>query len=172
APVAAQLGCDRPTAKVAVLAAMYGQTSGVAGEALKDMDRTYPRAMAYLRAAEEAGLQGVGTRTYGGRLLPGLGEPGSHGHGRYVRNAVVQGAAAELFKAWAATVRIELAALDGQIVLCLHDELLLQVPEDNAARAGDLLASTLAATAYWWAAGSPVRFVVEVATGTSWAEAH
>jgi DNA polymerase I len=172
APVAAQLGCDRPTAKVAVLAAMYGQTSGVAGEALKDMDRTYPRAMAYLRAAEEAGLQGVGTRTYGGRLLPGLGEPGSHGHGRYVRNAVVQGAAAELFKAWAATVRIELAALDGQIVLCLHDELLLQVPAENAARAGDLLASTLAATAHWWAAGSPVRFVVEVATGTSWAEAH
>ena len=32
APVAARLGCDRPTAKVAVLAAMYGQTSGTAGK--------------------------------------------------------------------------------------------------------------------------------------------
>jgi len=31
APVAAALSCDRPTAKVAVLAAMYGQTSGAAG---------------------------------------------------------------------------------------------------------------------------------------------
>jgi DNA polymerase-1 len=172
APVAAQLGCDRPTAKVAVLAAMYGQTSGTAGEALKDMDRTYPRAMAYLRGAEEAGLRGTDLRTYGGRLLPGLGEPGTHGHGRYVRNAVIQGAAAELFKAWAVTVRSELAAIDGQIVLCLHDELLLQVPEQHAERTGALLASTLDSTAGWWAAGSPVRFVVEVATGDSWAQAH
>lgn len=171
-PVAAQLGCDRPTAKVAVLAAMYGQTSGVAGEALKDMDRTYPRAMAYLRSAEEAGLAGADLRTYGGRLLRGLGEPAPHGYGRYFRNAVVQGAAAELFKAWAATVRSQLGALDGQIVLCLHDELLLQVPERQAAAAGDLLGRALEATGNWWSAGSPVRLVVEVATGPSWAEAH
>jgi DNA polymerase I len=172
APVAAQLGCDRPTAKVAVLAAMYGQTSGTAGEALKDMDRTYPRAMAYLRGAEEAGLNGTDLRTYGGRLLPGLGTQGTPGHGRYVRNAVIQGAAAELFKAWAVTVRSELASIGGQIVLCLHDELLLQVPEQHAGRAGELLATTLESTAQWWAAGSPVRFVVEVATGDSWAQAH
>ncbi len=172
APVAAQLGCDRPTAKVAVLAAMYGQTSGVAGEALKDMDRSFPTAMAYLRDAEDAGLRGVDLRTYGGRLLPGVGEEATHGHGRYFRNAVIQGAAAELFKAWAVTVRSELAAIDGQIVLCLHDELLLQVPAEHADRAGALLASTLEATAGWWAAGSPVRFVVEVGTGESWAQAH
>ena len=48
------LGSDRPTAKVAVLAAMYGQTTGPAGAALKDMDRAYPTAMAFLRAAEES----------------------------------------------------------------------------------------------------------------------
>ena len=36
APVAAALRSDRPTAKVAVLAAMYGQTSGPAGEALNE----------------------------------------------------------------------------------------------------------------------------------------
>jgi DNA polymerase I len=172
APVAARLGCDRPTAKVAVLAAMYGQTSGPAGEALKQMDLAYPTAMAYLRAAEAAGLEGRDQRTYGGRLLPGTGEPGSAGHGRYVRNAVVQGAAAELFKAWAATVRSELVAIDGEIVLCLHDELLLHVPEANADRAGDLLRSALASTSSWWAAGSGVRFVVEVAAGPTWAAAH
>ena len=34
APVAARLGVDRAVAKVAVLAAMYGQTSGTAGQAL------------------------------------------------------------------------------------------------------------------------------------------
>src|SRR5437588_313092 len=37
-PVAAQLGCDRPTAKVAILAAMYGQTTGTAGAALRRME--------------------------------------------------------------------------------------------------------------------------------------
>ncbi len=181
APVAASLGCDRPTAKVAVLAAMYGQTSGTAGAALRDMDRAYPVAMAYLRAAEEAGRTGCDLRTYGGRLIrlgggdsggDSGGAPVSPGHGRYARNAVVQGAAAELFKAWAATVRAELADLGGEIVLCLHDELLLQVPEAAAPAAADLLRGALQRTAGWWAAGSPVRFVAEVATGASWPAAH
>jgi DNA polymerase-1 len=174
APVAAALGCDRPTAKVAVLAAMYGQTSGAAGAALRDMDRAYPRAMAYLRAAEEAGRTGRDLRTYGGRLLRlTLPRPdAAPGYGRYARNAVVQGAAAELFKAWTATVRDGLIAVGGHIVLCLHDELLLHVPEPAAPAATALLGSALDSTARWWAAGSPVRFVAEVAAGPSWADTH
>ncbi len=182
APVAAQLGCDRATAKVAVLAAMYGQTSGTAGAALRDMDRAYPVAMAHLRAAEQVGQRGGELRTYGGRLLrfgaAGPGEPvGEHvvqpaGAGRFARNAVVQGAAAELFKAWAATVRAGLVALEGEVVLCLHDELLLQVPAAAAPDAVRLLHDALQGTASWWAAGSPVRFVAEVAVGESWAAAH
>ncbi len=174
APVAAALGCDRPTAKVAVLAAMYGQTSGVAGAALRDMDRAYPRAMAYLRAAEESGRRGRDVRTYGGRLIP-LALPGpdaAPGYGRYARNAVVQGAAAELFKAWTATVRDGLRVIGGEIVLCLHDELLLQVPRRQAGATRELLSASLDSTTRWWAAGSPVRFVVEVSFGASWADAH
>jgi DNA polymerase-1 len=206
APVAERLRCDRPTAKIAVLAAMYGQTSGPAGEMLRQMDRVYPTAMAYLRAAERVGVAGGVLRTYGGRLLrfgsateadavdAGAGRvigdwvpeddgpDGADGlaassaaaasRGRYARNAVIQGAAAELFKSWAATVRAGLAALDGQIVLCLHDELLLHVPDASVDAAGELLHSSLAATARWWAAGSEVRFVAEVSNGASWAEAH
>lgn len=182
APVARKLGCDRPTAKIAVLAAMYGQTSGAAGAALRDMDRAYPVAMAHLRAAEQVGQQGGERRTYGGRLLllrgADQGEAvGEHvvrpaGWGRFARNAVVQGAAAELFKAWAATVRDGLLELDGEIVLCLHDELLLHVPTEVGPAAVALLDDALQATAAWWAAGSPVRFVVDVGTGSSWAEAH
>jgi DNA polymerase-1 len=174
APVAAALGCGRATAKVAVLAAMYGQTSGAAGAALRDMDRAYPRAMAFLRAAEEAGRTGSDLRTFGGRRIRlALPAPGAApGYGRYARNAVVQGAAAELFKAWAATVRAGLAAIGGQIVLCLHDELLLHAPAVQAAAAGELLVSGLDRTARWWAAGSPVRFVVDVTTGASWADAR
>ena len=92
------------------------------------MERAYPQALRCLRAAEAVGLAGGELRTWGGRLLrfPGGSGPGA---GRYARNAVVQGAAAELFKVWAVTVRAGLAALGGEIVLCLHDELLLQVPE-------------------------------------------
>ena len=153
APVAARLGCDRPTAKVAVLAAMYGQTSGTAGNALRQMDRTYVQAMSYLRTAEEAGRVGTPLRTYGGRLL--RMQPG---WGRFARNAVVQGAAAELFKAWAATVRAGLPA-GAEIVLCLHDELLVHARREDAAAVAKLLSDALAATARWWAAGSgvPVR---------------
>jgi DNA polymerase-1 len=183
APVARQLGCDRPTAKVAVLAAMYGQTSGTAGAALRDMDRAYPAAMAHLRAAEEAGRAGRDLRTYGGRLLrlsgaAPTGEPvGEHvavpaGRGRFARNAVVQGAAAELFKAWAATVRSALPPLRGRIVLCLHDEVLVHVPAEHAQQAVTLVRTALEATARWWAAGSGVRFVADVSVGESWAEAH
>ena len=179
APVAAALGCDRPTAKVAVLAAMYGQTSGAAGAALRDMDRTDARAMAYLRDAEQSGRDGVDIRTYGGRLLL-LDRPADDDRfppsawGRFARNAVVQGAAAELFKAWAGTVRAGLAAdgNDGRIVLCLHDELLLHVPATRAAATVALVRHALDATAHWWAAGSGVRFVADVGVADSWAAAH
>jgi DNA polymerase-1 len=162
APVAARLGCDRPTAKVAVLAAMYGQTTGTAGSALRQMDRSYEQAMRYLRDAETVGTRGEPIRTFGGRLL--RMQPG---WGRFARNAVVQGAAAELFKAWAATVRAGLPP-EGEIVLCLHDELLLHVPASTERDTVDLLHAALASTARWWAAGSGVRFVAETSAGSAW----
>ena len=164
-PVAERLGCDRPRAKVAVLAAMYGQTSGTAGEALKQMEVTYPRALAFLRAAEECGRVGTDVRTHGGRLV----RVGSGGVGRYARNAVVQGAAAELFKAWAAAVRNRIG--DGRIVLCLHDELLLQVPAIDAEAATQVVHGALESVAGHWAAGSGVRFVADVTAVQRWSEA-
>ena len=164
-PVAAMLGVDRPTAKIAVLAAMYGQTSGAAGQALRQMERAYPVALAFLRAAEESGRVGEDLRTHGGRLI----SSGHGGAGRYTRNAVVQGAAAELFKAWAAAVRNGLRG--GRIVLCLHDELLLHVPSDEASHAVELLHAALASTAGHWAAGSGVRFVADVAVVRRWSDA-
>ncbi|MBL7498405.1 DNA polymerase [Frankia nepalensis] len=202
APVAARLGVDRPTAKIAVLAAMYGQTTGAAGQALRQMRATYPVALAYLDAADAAGraaalgqapgaaapsergpgLPGAGPslRTFGGRRVPlralaadeeaDLGRA-SAAWGRFARNAVVQGAAAELFKAWAVTVRQELVPLGGVIVLCLHDELLLHVPAEHAEQAARATRSALAATARHWAAGSRARFVVDIAIVRRWSDA-
>ena len=69
APVADQLRLDRPTAKVAVLGAMYGQTTGHGAQALRRLRAAYPVAMAYLDEADRAGRAGRDLRTYGGRLI-------------------------------------------------------------------------------------------------------
>jgi DNA polymerase-1 len=176
APVAQRLAVERPVAKVAVLAAMYGQTSGAAGEALRGLERAFPVAMGYLRAAHESGAAGSDVRTYGGRRvrmwqLPEPLDPGAAAaRGRFARNAVVQGAAAELFKMWAVSVRAGLPA-GSEVVLCLHDELLVQVPETAAPGVVALLHSVLDSTAARWATGSGVRFVVDVAVVRRWSDA-
>lgn len=46
APVAAKLRVERSVAKIAILAAMYGQRSGAAGESLRDLQGAYPVAWA------------------------------------------------------------------------------------------------------------------------------
>ncbi|GAA5032915.1 bifunctional 3'-5' exonuclease/DNA polymerase [Terrabacter aeriphilus] len=192
APVAAKLGADRPRAKVAVLAAMYGQRSGAAGEALKDLERAYPVAMGLLDRTYADGVARRPVRTWGGRLIrfggvptaalePGAPEPsgsaefsatGADGaRGRYARNAIIQGSAAELFKAWAATVRHAVRPLGGHIVLCLHDELLVHVPQEAAAEAAAAVEHTLTAAARTWAGTDEVRFVADTSVIRRWSEA-
>jgi DNA polymerase-1 len=173
-PVAAQLGVDRPTAKVAMIAAMYGQTSGHGGAAGRRMRSAYPVAMGYLDAAGRSASAGHDLRTYGGRLIQMSGGGAGRSAGRlnlYGRNALIQGAAAELFKMWAVTVRARAAALDARIVLCLHDELLLHVPAEHAERVCDLVRDCLAETAGRWAPGGRVRFLADISAVRCWADA-
>ena len=168
-------------AKVAVLAAMYGQTSGPAGEALKDLQRAYPVAMGYLERAYAEGLAGRPIRTFGGRRVP-MGEPAgvsadrSSGsalaaRGRFARNAVIQGAAAELFKAWTATVRLTTRDLGARVVLCLHDEILLHVPEPAADAAASAVDDALTASARRWTGSTAVRFVADTSIIARWSDA-
>ena len=188
APVAAELGVDRATAKVAVLGAMYGQTTGEGARALVGLRRSYPVAMAYLDAADEAAQVGTDLRTYGGRLVrmgsAALGEPGQPGsmgdrearsraaaRGRFGRNAMVQGAAAELFKVWAVTVRARGRSIDATVVLCLHDELLVHVPEEHAEPAAALVDDALQEAASRWAPDRSVRFLAETSVIPTWADA-
>jgi DNA polymerase-1 len=178
APVARQLGLDRPTAKVAVLAAMYGQTTGHGAQALRRLNAAYPVAMAYLDAADRAGQAGRDLRTYGGRLIvlatPG-GEPRSGSraaaYGRYARNALVQGAAAELFKMWAVTVRARCAPFSGRIVLCLHDELLVHCPDEQGETVARIVDECLAEAARRWAPGCGVRFISDTSVVRRWSDA-
>jgi DNA polymerase I len=178
-PVAAQLGVDRPTAKVAVLGAMYGQTTGHGAQALRRLKATYPVAMAYLTDADRAAQAGTDLRTYGGRLVrmgPLGGGPAdtaarAAARGRYGRNAVVQGAAAELFKVWAATVRARGAAIGARIVLCLHDELLVHVPFERADEAARLVERGLAEAVARWAPDDSVRFLADISVIGRWSDA-
>jgi DNA polymerase I len=176
APVAAQLGVDRPTAKVAVLGAMYGQTTGFGAQALRRLNAAYPVAMAYLDAADRSGQAGRDLRTYGGRLIvltPSEPRSASRAaaYGRYARNAMIQGAAAELFKMWAVTVRARCGHLDARIVLCLHDELLVHCPVAHSEEVSRIVEACLHEAAQRWAPGSGVRFISDTTIVRSWSDA-
>jgi DNA polymerase I len=176
APVAAQLGLDRPTAKVAVLGAMYGQTTGHGAQALRRLNAAYPVAMAYLDAADRAGRAGRDLRTYGGRLIvltPSEPRSASRAaaYGRYARNAMIQGAAAELFKMWAVTVRARCGHLAARIVLCLHDELLVHCPVACGEEVSRIVEDCLGEAARRWAPGSGVRFISDTTVVHCWSDA-
>jgi DNA polymerase-1 len=179
APVATQLGVDRPTAKVAVLGAMYGQTTGHGAQALRRLKRAYPVAMAYLEDGDRAGQERRDVRTYGGRLISLSGAGGSGpdtparaaARGRYGRNALIQGAAAELFKMWAVTVRARGEALGARIVLCLHDELLVHTPAAHAEAAATLVDDCLHEAARRWAPDGSVRFIADTSVVRRWSDA-
>jgi DNA polymerase-1 len=157
---------------------MYGQTTGHGAQALRRLNAAYPVAMAYLDTADRAGRAGRDLRTYGGRLIPlapADAEPRSSSraaaYGRYARNAMVQGAAAELFKMWAVTVRARCGPLGARIVLCLHDELLVHCSREQAETVSRLVDDCLQEAAQRWAPGCGVRFISDTTIIRSWSEA-
>jgi DNA polymerase-1 len=161
---------------------MYGQTTGHGAQALRRLEVGYPVAMTYLDRAARAAEAGRDVRTHGGRLVRmGAANPGDGAasearaavaaRGRYGRNAVIQGAAAELFKAWAVTVRARIERLGARIVLCLHDELLVQAPREHGEVAARLLSDCLDEAVRLWAPSTSVRFVADVSLIVRWSDA-
>lgn len=181
-PVAQRLRVERPVAKVAVLGAMYGATTGESAHALRGLEREYPVAMGFLADAAAAGQRGEDVFTIGGRRVRMWVDDSVEGdldrarrvaaaRGRFARNAVVQGAAAELFKVWAIVVRARSATFGAEVVLCLHDELIVHVPEAHADDASALLVDALAEAAYRWSPEPDVRFVADVSVIHRWSDA-
>lgn len=181
-PVAKRLGVDREVAKLAVLGAMYGATTGQSAGALAGLERSYPVAMRLLEAAAEAGRLGEDVFTSGGRRVRMWVDRSLEGdldraisvaaaRGRYARNALIQGAAAEFFKVWAITVRRHGRQLGAEVVLCLHDELLVHVPAEVARDAADMVVASLHEAAHYWSPRSEVRFVADVSIVGRWSEA-
>ena len=68
-PVASRLQVTRDVAKVAVLGAMYGSTTGTSAQALHGLERAYPTAMGVLEHAAAAGRAGEDVFTIGGRRV-------------------------------------------------------------------------------------------------------
>jgi DNA polymerase-1 len=197
AVVAAELGVQRDVAKVAVLGAMYGQTTGRGAQALAGLERRYPVAMQHLRSAADQAASGIDVRTSGGRVVP-MSSPArpaeadrqrAAARGRYGRNAIIQGAAAELFKMWAALVRARVRHHDAAIVLCLHDELLVHCRSDQAETVAGVVGACLEEAATRWrqailvgpgsgpahprrTAPGGVRFVADISVIARWSDAH
>jgi DNA polymerase-1 len=152
----------RQDAKLGLLGAMYGATSGESGRMVAGLTRRYPAAFALVDEAARAGERGQVVRTLLGRGSPSLGgawheepdEPPSdlqaldrrrRAYGRFTRNFVVQGTGAEWALCWIADLRNRLWRLGGtgaldqrpHLVLFLHDEVVVHTP---AALADDVAA--------------------------------
>lgn len=181
-PVANRLGVTRDIAKVAVLGAMYGATTGESAGALQGLRRSYPTAMQLLEDAAASGQVGQDVFTIGGRRIRMGGGAAADGdidraraaaasRGRYARNALIQGAAAEFFKVWAILARRRLRSLDATVVLCLHDELLVHAPVPQAEAAAAVVEATIGEAARHWSPQPSVRFVADVTVIQRWSEA-
>ena len=143
----------RQDAKLGLLGAMYGATSGESGRMVAGLTRRYPAAFALVDEAARAGERGQVVRTLLGRGSPSLGgswqeepdEPPSdlqaldrrrRAYGRFTRNFVVQGTGAEWALCWIADLRNRLWRLGGtgaldqrpHLVLFLHDEVVVHTP--------------------------------------------
>jgi len=165
-------GGDRSHAKVAMLGAMYGATSGESGRLLGTLRQRYPVAMAYVETAAREGERGGVVHSVLGRACPPPGagwraavEIGTQqdatdaerrradqfgrDRGRFTRNFVVQGSAADWAAVWLSGLRRDLRAVPGaELVFFQHDELIAQVPVESAETAADLtVAAAMAAKA-------------------------
>lgn len=142
--VAAGVVEHRDQAKVAMLSVMYGGTTGDGGRLLPRFARAYPRAIALVDEAARAGERGEQVRTWLGRTSP----PGrrdapaerARAWGRFTRNFVVQGTAAEWALCWLGGIRGRLSAeFPGRfpaevphLVFFLHDEVIVHTPAEHA----------------------------------------
>ncbi|MFI6364254.1 bifunctional 3'-5' exonuclease/DNA polymerase [Nocardia sp. NPDC050630] len=164
-------GGDRAQAKIALLGAMYGQTSGDALTHMAELRRRYPAAVAYVDDAARAGEEGRLVRTWLGRTCPpaSVGSPEAQGYGstsaarargRFTRNFVVQGSAADWALLVLAGVRHAMthAGLRAELVFFQHDEVIVHCPAEEAPTVAEMIA-TAAETAGRIAFGpTPVRF--------------
>ncbi|MGX5695308.1 bifunctional 3'-5' exonuclease/DNA polymerase [Agromyces soli] len=165
----------RDQAKVALLGAMYGATTGDSGRLVPRLARAYPKAMALVDRAAAQGERGGVVTTNLGRSSPmppetwrlaqqRASQPDASAiderrarsvardWGRFTRNFVVQGSAAEWALCWMAGLRTRLARFEPagraasrsgpvfeavpHLVYFLHDEIIVHTPAEHADAVG------------------------------------
>ena len=97
----------------------------------------------------------------------------ARGQGRFTRNFVVQGTAAEWAVCWMGAIRSALAreAVDAELVFFLHDEVVLHCAREDAERAAGLVRECAERAARLVFGRIPVEFPVSVAVVESYADA-
>lgn len=172
-------GGDRARAKLGLLGAMYGQTTGEVGPLLEVLRRRFPDAMRLVESAARTGEAGGVVRSHLGRTSPppaadrqDLSDAQARAWGRFTRNFVIQATAAEWALAVLASLRRRLAALDGpRLVFFLHDEVIVHTPEELAAEAGNAVAEAADEARRLLFGPTPVSFPLETHVVRSYAEA-
>ncbi|MEU5717163.1 bifunctional 3'-5' exonuclease/DNA polymerase [Streptomyces sp. NPDC020403] len=197
---------DRDHAKLALLGAVYGQTSGDGLKNLAALRRRFPQAVAYVDDAAKAGEEGRLVRTWLGRTSPpaaGTGDDGEAGipqesedpssgegsgtygftpgyastdaraRGRFTRNFVVQGSAADWALLLLAALRRTLftAGMRAELVFFQHDEVIVHCPAEEAEAVVEAIreAGELAGRVVF--GRTPVRFPFTTAVVERYAEA-
>ncbi len=186
----------REQAKLAMLGAMYGATSGESGRLMPKLARAYPRAIEMVESAARAGERGEVVTTRLGRSSP----PGdasvswsegvssadairarerSRAWGRFTRNFIVQGTAAEWALCWMASIRRRMddlnehrALVDGpHLVFFLHDEVVVHAPAHLADRVAAEVGEAAAEAGRLLFGGLPAEFPLTVAIVDNYGQA-
>ncbi len=189
----------REQAKYGMLGAIYGGTTGESGRMRPRIERAFPRAMAFVESAARAGEAGEVVSTWLGRTSPpgrdaaydetrsdderARARSDGRAWGRFTRNFVVQGTAAEWALCWMGSLRRMLWQLGGgdgdprplterpHLVFFLHDELIVHTPAELAEEVADALREAAAEAGRILFGDAPVEFPVTVAIVDSYADA-
>ncbi|MFF0434725.1 bifunctional 3'-5' exonuclease/DNA polymerase [Streptomyces sp. NPDC004327] len=196
---------DRDHAKLALLGAIYGQTSGDGLKNLAALRRRFPRAVAYVDDAARAGEEGRLVRTWLGRTSPraaGADEDGEAGlpqglpadggsaaadgsdgyvpgyastdaraRGRFTRNFVVQGSAADWALLMLAALRRATAGMRAELVFFQHDEVIVHCPAEEAGAVAEAIAAAGDEAGRIAFGETPVRFPFTTATVERYSDA-
>ncbi|WP_295845400.1 bifunctional 3'-5' exonuclease/DNA polymerase [uncultured Microbacterium sp.] len=199
---------SRAEAKLAMLGAMYGATTGESGRLLPRLRRTFPRAMQLVDDAARTGEEGGVVHTWLGRTSPTAGESwralqsrasdaaasgidetrarrSARDRGRFTRNFVVQGTAAEWALAWLADLRSRLARFPEvdaahaapasgpvfhrapHLAFFLHDEIVVHTPLAHADAVADAVREAAAFAGRLLFGAFPIDFPLDLRVGTT-----
>ncbi|WP_077489014.1 bifunctional 3'-5' exonuclease/DNA polymerase [Sinomonas mesophila] len=191
---AAGFGGDRGRAKVALLGAIYGATTGESGRLMPQLARLYPRAVGFVEQAARDGERGLTVTTHLGRSTPAPSERWlasqrtatseeqrradtiARDRGRFTRNFVVQGTAAEWAECWIAELRLRLLGLRrkglrAELVYFLHDEVMLHAEAAAADACAEAVEEAARSAGRLLFPGVPVEFPLSVAVVESYDQA-